>query len=276
MSTPVTIIERSRPFSRQQLVELWRYRHLAMIFAARDIKVRYKQTVLGFAWVLLQPLALTTVYSLIFGRLARLPSDGVPYPLFLLSGLVLWQYFAAATNTASVSLVAQGALISKVYFPRLIVLLSPLLAGLVDFAIVLTVVLIIQIAWGVYPGPTLLLAPFFVLLAGAAVLAVSVWLSALDAFYRDVRYLLGFALQVAYFATPIVYPLSVVPPAYVKLYALNPMAVIIEGFRWSLLGGATAPPDPLRLLIAVAIIFAVLASGYLFFRRTEGTVVDRI
>lgn len=276
MSTPVTIIERSRPFSRQQLVELWRYRHLAMIFAARDIKVRYKQTVLGFAWVLLQPLALTTVYSLIFGKLAKLPSDGVPYPLFLLGGLVLWQYFATATNTASVSLVTQSGLISKVYFPRLIVLLSPLLAGLVDFAIVLTLVLIVQMAWGVYPGPTLLLAPFFVLLAGAAVLAVSVWLSALDAFYRDVRYLLGFALQVAYFATPIVYPLSVIPPAYVKFYALNPMAVIIEGFRWSLLGGATAPPDPLRLLAAVVIIFAVLASGYLFFRRTEGTVVDRI
>src|SRR6185312_3957263 len=130
LSEPVTSIERLPPFSLRQLAELWRYRHLALLFAARDIKVRYKQTVLGFAWVFVQPLALTTVYSLIFGKLAKLPSEGVPYPLFLLSGLVLWQFFAAATNTASVGLVAQGALISKMYFPRIIILLSPVLAGL--------------------------------------------------------------------------------------------------------------------------------------------------
>src|SRR6185437_10572902 len=202
------------PFSLRQLAELWRYRHLALLFAARDVKVRYKQTVLGFAWVFVQPLALTTVYSLIFGKLAKLPSEGVPYPLFLLSGLVLWQFFAAATNTASVGLVAQGALISKVYFPRIIILLSPVLAGLLDFAIVMALVLVAQIAWGIYPGLTLVLAPIFVLLAAATVLAFSLWLSALDAFYRDVRYLLGFGLQIAYFAAPIVYPLSVVPPSY--------------------------------------------------------------
>ncbi|HJT06158.1 MAG TPA: ABC transporter permease, partial [Stellaceae bacterium] len=192
-------------------MELWRYRHLALIFAARDIKVRYKQTVLGIVWVFIQPVALTTVYSLVFGKLAKIPSDGIPYPLFLLSGLVLWQFFATATNTASTGLVAQGALISKVYFPRVIILLTPILTGLLDFGIVLALVLAAQVAWGIYPGPQLLLAPFFLLLAGAAVLALSLWLSALDAFYRDVRYLLGFGLQIAYFATPIVYPLSVVP-----------------------------------------------------------------
>jgi lipopolysaccharide transport system permease protein len=276
MSTPVTLIERSRPFSRQQLVELWRYRRLAMMFAARDVKVRYKQTVLGFAWVFVQPLALTTVYSLIFGKFAKIPSDGIPYPLFLLSGLVLWQFFATATNTASTNLVTQGPLISKVYFPRVIVLLSPLLAGLLDFGVVLALVLVTQIAYGIYPGATLVLAPVFVLLAGATVFAFSLWLSALDAFYRDVRYLLSFGLQIAYFATPIVYPLSVVPPSYAPLYGLNPMAVIVQGFRWSLLGGATPPPDPAMLLVAVVVILLVLVSGYSFFRRTEGTLVDRL
>jgi lipopolysaccharide transport system permease protein len=276
LSPPVTLIERARPFSRQQLLELWRYRHLALIFAGRDVKVRYKQTVLGFAWVFVQPLALTAVYSLIFGRLAKIPSEGVPYPLFLLSGLALWQLFANATNTASTSLVTQGALISKVYFPRIIILVSPMLAGLLDFAIVLALVLAAQLAWGIYPGWMLILAPVFVLMAAASVLALSLWLAALDAFYRDVRYVLAFGLQIAYFATPIVYPLSVVPPAYAPLYALNPMAAIIQGFRWSLLGGTTPAPDLAMLAVAVVIIVAVLVSGYAFFRRTEGSLVDRL
>ncbi len=246
------------------------------MLAARDVKVRYKQTVLGFAWVIIQPLSLATVYSLIFGNFAKVPSDGVPYPIFVLSGIALWQFFATATNTASMSLVTQGPLISKVYFPRIIILLSPLLAGLLDFAIVLAFVLIAQVAWGVYPGPMLLLAPFFVLLAAATTLAISLWLSALDAFYRDVRYALAFALQIAYFATPIVYPLSIVPPAYAPLFALNPLAAIVQGFRWSLLGGATPPPGPLLLLAAIIVVGVMLAGGYAFFRRAEGSIVDRL
>jgi lipopolysaccharide transport system permease protein len=276
VAPPVTIIEASRPFSRQQLVELWRYRHLALMFAARDVKARYKQTVLGFTWVFVQPLALTTVYSLIFGKLAKIPSEGVPYPLFLLSGLALWQLFATATNAASTSLVTQGALISKVYFPRIIVLLSPVLAGLLDFAVVLALVAAAQVAWGIYPGWALLLAPAFVLMAAASVLALSLWLAALDAFYRDVRYVLAFGLQIAYFATPVVYPLSVVPAHYAPLYALNPMAAIIQGFRWSLLGGATPPPEPIALAAAIVIILGLLVGGYAFFRRAEGSLVDRL
>jgi len=147
---------------------------------------------------------------------------------------------------------------------------------LLDFAIVMVLVLVVEIAWGIYPGLTLLLAPVFIMLAAATALAFSLWLSALDAFYRDVRYLLAFGLQIAYFAAPIVYPLSVVPASYERLYALNPMAVIIQGFRWSLLGGATTPPDPLALTVAIVIILVVLISGYMFFRRAEGTLVDRL
>ena len=253
---------------------MWRFRELIYFLALRDVKVRYKQTALGVAWVLLQPLLAMGIFSFVFGQIARLPSDGVPYPLFVFAGLVPWFYFANATSGASGSIVGNTQLISKVYFPRLVIPLAAVLANLVDLAIGLVLEVGLLAYFGVHPTPRLLLLPLLVVLVVLTALAVSVWLSALDVQYRDVRYAVPFFIQVWLFATPIVYPASQVPERWQALVGLNPVAGVIEGFRWVLLGSST---DPVHLLaLSVVVVCAVLGSGLLYFRRMERTFADVI
>src|SRR6266536_1941038 len=236
----VVVIEPSRGWRALDLRELWRFRELVYFLALRDVKVRYKQTALGVAWVLLQPLLAMGIFSIVFGS-RGLTTDGVPYPLFVISGLVPWFYFANATAGASGSVVGNTQLISKVYFPRLAIPLAAVLANLVDFAIGTLLLLVLLPFFGVAYGWEMLALPVLAGLLVLSALAVSVWLSALDVQYRDVRYAVPFLLQVWLFATPVVYPASVLPDRWRLVYGLNPMAGVVEAFRWALLGNV-APP----------------------------------
>ncbi len=254
------------------MLELWRSRELIYFLAWRDVKVRYKQTAFGVAWAVLQPVVQMLVFSFIFGGLARLPSDGVPYPLFAFTGLIPWNFFANATNKASSSLVGNYSLISKVYFPRLAIPLSGVLAGLVDLAIGTVLIVVLLLITGTYPSPALLLLPLLALLATLTALSMGVWLSALDVHYRDVRYVVPFLVQVWMFLTPVVYPVSSVPERWRLLYALNPMTGVVEGFRWMLLGQGDAPGA--MLAVSTAIVLVVLVSGLFYFRRMEQVFAD--
>jgi lipopolysaccharide transport system permease protein len=253
--------------------EAWNYRELAYFLGWRDVKVRYKQTALGVAWALFQPLAMTAVFTLFLGR-AGVPSPGMPYALFVLCGLLPWQLFAYGISESSNSLVANERLITKVYFPRLIIPASAVLAGLIDFCVGLSILVVLMIVYRVTPAWSILAVPLFVLLALLAAFGAGLWLSALNVRYRDVRYILGFLVQVWLFITPVVYPLSVVAPRWRVLYALNPMTAVVEGFRWSVAGGAM--PD--RRLVAASVIatVVVLAGGLRYFQKTEETFADVI
>jgi lipopolysaccharide transport system permease protein len=269
----VVVVEPSRGWRALDLRELWRFRELVYFLALRDVKVRYKQTALGVAWVLLQPLLAMGIFSIVFGS-RGLTTAGVPYPLWVISALVPWFYFANATAGASGSVVSNTQLISKVYFPRLAIPLAAVLANLVDLAIGLLLLLVLLPIFGVAPGWELLAVPLLVLLLVMATLGVSVWLSALDVQYRDVRYAVPFLMQVWLFATPVIYATADVPDRWRWLLALNPMTSLIEFFRSTLLG-AGEPPLP-KLLLSVLIILAVLGSGLLYFRRMERTFADVI
>lgn len=256
------------------LGELWRARELVGFLAWRDIAVRYKQTFFGAAWAVIQPFFTMVVFSVFFGRLARIPSDGVPYPVFAFCGLIPWQLFANALTRCSNSLVDNERLIKKVYFPRLVTPVAAVLDGLPDF-LVASVVLGAMMAWyGVVPSANLLWLPLFALLALAAALAVGLWLSALNALYRDVRYTLAFLTQVWMFATPVAYPASLVPPQWRAWYGLNPMAGVVEAFRWALLG-LPSPPGGMVAVSAVTVA-ALLVGGVQFFRRMERTFADAL
>jgi lipopolysaccharide transport system permease protein len=268
----ITVIEPTHGWRTVDLRALWRYRELLYFLAWRDVKVRYKQTALGAAWALLQPLGAMAIFTLFFGRLLSIPSDGIPYPVFAYAALLPWTYFANATTNASSSLVANANLISKVYFPRLVVPIAGVLPGLVDLAIGLVLMVGLMALFGIAPTLALLLVPVFVLLALATAVGVGVWLSALDVQYRDVRYAVPFAMQVWMFATPVVYPASIVPPQYQALYGLNPMAGVVTGFRWALLGGA--PPSPQLLLVSAIGSLVLLGTGLLYFRRVERRFAD--
>jgi lipopolysaccharide transport system permease protein len=267
-----TVVQPSSGWQPLDLAELWRYRELLYYLAWRDVKVRYKQTALGAAWAILQPLLAMAVFTLFFGRLVNVPSDGLPYPLFAFAGLLPWTYFANAVANAGSSLVTNTNLISKVYFPRLIVPLAGVLSGLVDFAIGLCVLIVLLFAYGMPPGVAVLLTPVPALFAVATALAVSLWLAALDVQYRDVRYVLPFLTQFWLFATPVAYPSSLLPEPWRTMYGLNPMVGVVEGFRWALLGKATAP-GPL-LIVSVAAVAAMLVGGLIYFRKTESTFAD--
>jgi lipopolysaccharide transport system permease protein len=272
---PVTVIRPSRGWVPIDLGELWEYRELLYFLVWRDVKVRYKQTFLGAAWAILQPVATMVVFSLFFGRLAGVPSDGVPYPVFSLAGLVPWTFFATGLVQSANSLVGSQNLLTKVYFPRLAIPIAAVLAGVVDFAIAFLVLLGIMLFYGIVPPPArvLWLAPLL-LLAFTAALGVGLWLSALNVRYRDVRYILPFLVQLWLFATPIAYPSSLLAAPWRTLYGLNPMAGVVEGFRWALLGTATAP-GPL-LAASAAASLAILVSGALYFRRMEKTFADLV
>jgi lipopolysaccharide transport system permease protein len=270
---PLVVLEPSRGWRALDLRELWRFRELVYFLALRDVKVRYKQTALGVAWVLLQPLLAMGIFSIVFGQ-RGLTTGGVPYPLFVISGLVPWFYFANATTGASGSVVGNTQLISKVYFPRLAIPLAAVLANLVDLCIGLLLLLVLLIAFGFGLSLQLLAIPALIVLVVLTALSVSVWLSALDVQYRDVRYAVPFFIQVWLFATPVIYSAADVPERWRPLLALNPMTGVIAGFRWALLGGAEAPLT--SLAISTVLVLGLLGTGLLYFRRMERTFADVI
>jgi len=269
---PIVVRRQPRPgWVPVDLAELCRYRELLAFYALRDIKVRYKQTVLGASWAILQPVLTMVVFTIFFGRLAAIPSGDVPYPIFAYCALLPWHLFAYALTHSSNSLVDNAHTLKKVYFPRLIVPLASVLTGLVDFAIASLVLVALMVFYGIVPGWPVLLVPFFTLLAVTAALAVGVWLSALNIKYRDVRYTVPFLAQLWLFVTPVAYPSSLVPERWQTLYGMNPMAGVVEGFRWALLG--EAPPGPM-LLASVTATTLLLTTGVFYFRRAERSFAD--
>ena len=267
-------IEPPRGLFELRIHEVWAYRELLYFFVWRDLKVRYKQTAIGVAWVVLQPLLSMGVFTLFFGRLAKLPSGGLPYPVFYFAALAPWTYFSTALTMTTNVVVENQRVITKVYFPRLILPLSSVMSGLVDFAIAFVVLLALVLAYGLRPGLQAIWLPFLMVLALATALGVGLWLSALNALYRDVRYVMPFVVQFWMLASPVAYPSTLVPTKWRWLYGLNPMAGVIEGFRWALTGHGQ-PPGELMLASAGAVMLLLLG-GLVFFQRMEGTVADLV
>jgi lipopolysaccharide transport system permease protein len=272
VEVPVTVIEPSRGWVSLRLRALWRSRELLYFLIWRDVKVRYKQTLLGAAWAILQPLLTMVVFSIFFGKLARMPSDGVPYPLFAYVALVPWTFFANGLILSSGSLVSNQTLLRKVYFPRLVIPISAVASGLIDFGIAFVVLLGLAARYGVTPTSHMLWLPALVLLALVTALGVGLWFSALNVLYRDIQYVVPFLVQVWLYATPIVYPSSLVPERWRTLYALNPMVGVVEGFRWALLGTGTGPGP--MILVSAAAALALMIGGLFFFRRMEKSFSD--
>src|SRR5215468_3878592 len=266
---PTLLIEPGRGWAPLKLRDLWEYRDLLYFLTWRDIKVRYKQTALGAAWAVIQPLFTMLVFALFFGRLAKVPSDGIPYPLFSYTALLPWQFFAYALTESSNSVVANERLITKVYFPRLVVPLASILAGLVDFVMAFVLVIGMMVWYGVRPTWAILTLPVFVIFTVATALGVGLWLSALNVQYRDVRYTLTFIVQFWLLASPVAYSSTLVPVRWRPFYGLNPMAGVIEGFRWALLGKAQ-PPGAI-LWVSVVVVAVVLVGGLYYYRRMEKT-----
>jgi lipopolysaccharide transport system permease protein len=267
-------IEPPRGWLELRLGELWDYRELLYFFVWRDVKIRYKQTAIGVLWVILQPLLTMAVFTLFFGRLAKLPSQGLPYPIFYFAALVPWSYFSYALQSATNVVVENQRVITKVYFPRLVLPFSAVLSGLVDFAIGFAVLAILTLAYGIRPTLAALWLPVLLLLAILTALGVGLWMSALNALYRDVRYVMPFVVQFWMFASPVTYPSVLVPQRWRWLYGLNPMAGVIDGFRWAMTGHGQ-PPGPV-LLASTAMVSVVLVGGLFFFQRMESTVADRV
>jgi lipopolysaccharide transport system permease protein len=269
---PITRIEPSRGWISLKLDELWAYRELLFFLTWRDIKVRYKQTVLGAAWAILQPFFTMVVFSLFFGKLARIPSDDIPYPIFSYAALVPWQFFANGLSSSSTSLVGSANLIKKVYFPRLAIPISAVVSGAVDFALAFLVLLGMMLFYGIVPTGAIIWLPCLLVLALATSLGAGLWLTALNVQFRDVRYVVPFLVNAWMFATPIAYPSSLLDEPWRTLYGINPMAGVVEGFRWALLGTATAP-GPI-VLVSAAVAALLLVSGAFYFRRMEKTFAD--
>jgi len=263
-----------RPTSswRSGVDELWAYRELLYFLAWKELKVRYKQTVLGAGWAVLQPMLTMVVFTVFFGRLGGLPSDGLPYPIFAYAGLLPWTLFAHVLNQSSQSIVNHQGLITKVYFPRLLIVFAPLGVGLVDFAIAFAVLLAMMAWYGFVPGLAVFALPLFVALAALAAIAAGVWLAALNVRYRDVRYTVPFLTSLWLFASPVAYPASLVPERWQALYGLNPMAGAIEGFRWALLGQGGLPAALVTASFLMTLL--LLGTGLLYFARFERTFAD--
>jgi lipopolysaccharide transport system permease protein len=269
-----SVIQPSTGWGLVDLHELWAYRELIYFLTWRDIKVRYKQTAIGVAWAVLQPLALMLVFTLFFGRLAKVPSDGIPYPLFAYAGLLPWQLFSRTITESTNSLITDQRLITRVYFPRIIVPISATLAAVVDFLVASVLLFGLLLYYQVAPGIAALWVPAFVLLMLVTALGAGFWLSALNVEYRDVAYAVPFLNQFWLFVTPVVYPASVVPEAWRGLYGLNPMVGVVEGFRWALLRGGQGPSSAIAGSAVVAV--ALFVTGLMWFRRRERTFVDAI
>lgn len=268
----ITVIEPSQGFLALNLKEVWIYRELLYFLIWRDVKVRYKQTFIGAAWAIIQPLTTMVIFTLLFKKIASMPSDGLPYPIFAYTALLPWNLFAGALTRSSASLVAQARLITKVYFPRLIVPLSGTVSGCVDFAIAFVILIGMMFWYGIVPGWAVLTLPLFILLAMGAAFSVGLWLSALNVRYRDVSHALPFVVQLWLFASPVAYPTSVLPEKWQLIYSLNPMAGVIEGFRWALLG--KAHPDFGVLAVSAMVTALLLFGGLIYFKRMERTFAD--
>lgn len=268
----VTRIEPTRGWISLRLDELWQYRELLYFLTWRDISVRYKQTVLGAAWAIIQPFFTMVVFSLFFGRLAKIPSDDIPYPIFSYAALVPWTFFANGLSQSANSLVGSANLIKKVYFPRLAIPIATVFAGIVDFLLAFIILLGMMLYYGIVPTLNIVWLPLLFLLALTCSLGVGLWLSALNVQYRDVRHTVPFIAQFWMFATPIAYPSSLLAESWRTVYALNPMVGVIEGFRWALLGTATAPGA--MILASALVAVAILVGGMLYFRRMEKTFAD--
>jgi lipopolysaccharide transport system permease protein len=269
---PVIRIEPSKGWVSLKLDELWEYRELLYFLIWRDIKVRYKQTVLGAAWAIIQPFFTMVVFSLFFGRLAKIPSDGVPYPIFAYAALVPWTFFAHGLSHAANELIQSANLLKKVYFPRLAMPIAVVLAGVVDFALAFIVLLGMMLYYGIVPTINVLWLPLFSLLALITSMGVGMWLSAVNVQFRDVRYAVPFLIQLWLFATPIAYPSSLLPEPWRTLYGINPMVGVVEGFRWALLDTVPAP-GPI-IAVSALIGLALLVGGAFYFRRMEKTFAD--
>jgi lipopolysaccharide transport system permease protein len=268
---PVIRIEASTA-AALRLSEMWEYRELLYFLVWRNIKVRYKQTAIGAVWAIIQPLMTMIIFTLVFGKFANVPSDGLPYPIFSYAALLPWTYFATALNLSILSIVSNSNLITKVYFPRLFLPISAILSGLIDFGISFIFFLVMMVWYGTMPGWGVVFLPGFVLLTVLTALSVSLWLSAINVRYRDVGQAIPFLVQLWMFASPVAYPVSVVPERWRLLYNLNPMAGVIEGFRWGLTGGENPPLVP--IVLSVIIVGGLLYGGILFFKRMEETFAD--
>jgi lipopolysaccharide transport system permease protein len=268
------VLEPPRGWQTLDLKELWRYREMLVFFAWRDIKVRYRQTVLGAAWAVLQPVLTMIIFSVIFGELAKLPSEGIPYPVFTFTALLPWQLFAFALTSSSNSLIANQQLITKVYFPRLIIPISSIIAGLVDFLVAFGVLMVMMLGYGIAPTAAIWTLPLFLLLAVASATGVGLWFSALNVKYRDIRYVVPFLTQFWMYLTPIAYSSELIPEKWRWLYSLNPMTGVVEGFRWALLGKSAL--DVPLLMVSAAVVAVIFITGLYYFKRVESGFADVI
>lgn len=268
----ITRIRPRKGWRELNLKEIWQHRELLYFLSWRDVKVRYKQTALGAAWAILQPLMTMLVFSLFFGKLGKIPSDGLPYPLFVFAALVPWMFFANGLAQASNSLVQNAAMLKKIYFPRLIIPLSNVAAGAVDFMVAFIVLLGMMLYYGILPTANVIWLPLFLILEIATALGIGLWLAAMNVQFRDIRYLLPFLTQFWLFATPIAYPSSLLGEPWRTVYGVNPMVGVIEGFRWALLGTRTSPGPIIAVSSLVALL--VLVTGAYYFKRMEKTFAD--
>lgn len=267
-------IQPSRGWAAFNFKELWQYRELAYFLAWRDVKVRYKQALIGVLWVLLQPLAMTSAFWLVFGRITSVPSENVPYPLYILVALIPWQFFSRVISESTNSLITDQRLITRVYFPRLVVPIATALTASIDFGLAMCLVSLLMVWFGIVPGVALVLFPVAILLMTAASLGVGAWLSALNVEYRDVMHAIPFLVQFWFFVTPVLYATSSLPDSWQWIFSLNPMTIVVETFRWSLLN--TPPTDFYRSAISATIAVVSLFSGLLWFRRRERSFVDSL
>jgi lipopolysaccharide transport system permease protein len=255
-----------------KLQELWEYRELLYFLTWRDVKVRYKQTVLGAAWAIIQPFFTMVVFSLFFGHLARMPSDGIPYPIFSYAALVPWTFFANGVGKASISLVSNASLVKKVYFPRLCIPIASVLSGIIDFILAFIVLIMMILYYGLTPTTNIIWLPFLLMLSFVTSLGVSLWLSTMNVQFRDVQYIIPFLTQLWLFVTPIAYPSSLLSEPWRTIYGINPMAGVVEGFRWALLGTNTAPSS--IIIVSSCVSLCLLIGGIFYFKRMEKTFAD--
>jgi lipopolysaccharide transport system permease protein len=274
IESPRIRLQPSEGWRKLNLKEVWQYRELLYFLSWRDVKIRYKQTILGVLWAIVQPLLTMMVFSLFFGKLGKIPSDGIPYPIFAYAALVPWTFFANGLTQSSNSLVQNGNLLKKVYFPRLIVPISSVLSGIVDFLFSFIVLAAMMLAYGVVPTVNIIWLPLLLLLAFGTALGVGLWLSAMNVQFRDVRYTIPFLTQFWLFATPIAYPSSLLSEPWRTVYGVNPMVGVVEGFRWALLGAETAPGP--MIMVSVVVTCTLIMSGLYYFRRLERTFADTV
>jgi len=275
---PITYLRPAKGLAALNLKDLWDYRELIYFLTWRDLKVRYKQTLLGFTWVVLQPVINMVVFTVLFGQLLNVPTDGVPYPIFSFAALLPWLYFAGSLTRSSTTLVGSSNLISKVFFPRMVIPIAGVLSGVVDFLVSLIVLVGMMLFYKIIPTWNLLLLPVFLLLAMLTALGFGLWLSALNVRFRDINYLVPFLIEIWKYATPVIYGSTLIPERFRFLLGLNPLTGVVEGFRWAILGTKYAQnfePGPL-FIVSISITFIVLISGIIFFRNTERTFADII